>query len=73
MESGNSITPVEKGFFGKHPSLKIREFIHYLILRFGLIFALNMQSTILYFWVYNITGDKLSLGLVGLAEVIPAV
>lgn len=32
-----------------------------------------MQSTIIYFWVYQITQDKLKLGLVGLAEVIPAV
>ncbi len=62
-----------KGFFAKNPSLKVREFKSYLTLRFGLIFALNMQSTIIYFWVYHITNDKLALGLVGLAEVIPAI
>lgn len=61
------------GFFYKNPSLKIKEFQAYLTARFGLIFALNMQSTILYYWVYHITNDKLSLGLVGLAEVIPAI
>lgn len=61
------------GFFYKNPSLKIKEFKAYLSARFGLIFALNMQSTILYYWVYHITNDKLSLGLVGLAEVIPAI
>ncbi len=60
------------GFFYKNPSLKIKEFQAYLTTRLGLIFALNMQSTILYYWVYHITNDKLSLGLVGLAEVIPA-
>nr|WP_298224002.1 MFS transporter [Flavobacterium sp.] len=32
-----------------------------------------MQSTIIYFWIYQLTNDKLSLGLVGLAEVIPAI
>ncbi|PZR23102.1 MAG: MFS transporter [Flavobacterium psychrophilum] len=32
-----------------------------------------MQITIIYYWVYHITNDKLSLGLVGLAEVIPAI
>jgi len=32
-----------------------------------------MQSTIIYFWIFQITNDKLSLGLVGLAEVIPAI
>ncbi len=60
-------------FFKKNPALLHREFVYYLMVRFGVIFALNMQSTIIYFWVYNITGDKLKLGLVGLAEVIPAV
>ncbi len=64
---------MEKGFFGKNPSLKIKEFRSYLSIRFGLIFALNMQSTIIYYWVYHITNDKLALGFVGLAEVIPAI
>ncbi len=61
------------GFFYKNPSLKIKEFRSYLTLRLGIIFSLNMQSTILYFWIYQLTNDKLSLGLVGLAEVIPAI
>ncbi len=61
------------GFFYKNPALKIKEFIAFLSTRFGLIFALNMQSTILYYWVYHITNSKLSLGFVGLAEVIPAI
>ena len=73
METENPISLEPKGFFKKNPSLKIREFINYLTIRFGLIFALNMQSTIIYFWVYQITNDKLSLGLVGLAEVVPAI
>lgn len=72
METENKI-PQPTGFFGKNPSLRIREFNTYLSLRFGLIFALNMQSTIVYYWVYHITNDKLALGLVGLSEVIPAI
>jgi len=62
-----------KGFFAKNPVLKVKEFLPFLTVRFGLIFALNMQSTIIYYWVYNITNDKLALGFVGLAEVIPAI
>ena len=73
MESENAQSNSPTGFFGKHPSLKIKEFQSYLILRLGIIFALNMQSTTIYFWVYQMTNDKLSLGLVGLAEVIPAI
>jgi len=61
------------GFFYKNPSLTIKEFKAFLLTRFGLLFALNMQSTILYYWVYHITNSKLSLGYVGLAEVIPAI
>lgn len=61
------------GFFGKNPVLKLREFQSFLSVRFGLIFALNMQITIIYYWVYHITNDKLALGFVGLAEVIPAI
>jgi MFS family permease len=61
------------GFFGKNPALKIKEFQSFLSIRFGLIFALNMQITIVYYWVYLITRDKLALGFVGLAEVIPAI
>src|SRR5690606_35955639 len=55
------------------PVLKVPEFRYYLLLRFALIFSLNMQSTTIYFWIYQLTEDKLKLGLVGLAEVIPAV
>ncbi|QYJ67213.1 MFS transporter [Flavobacterium litorale] len=61
------------GFFEKNPALKIREFLSFLSVRFGLIFALNMQITIIFYWVYQLTEDKLALGYVGLAEVIPAV
>ncbi len=73
METENPIPIPPTGFFGKNPSLKIREFRSYLTLRFGIIFALNMQSTIIYYWVYHMTNDKLALGFVGLAEVIPAI
>ncbi len=73
MEKENPSSITNSGFFYKNPSLKIREFRAFLMTRLGIIFALNMQSTILYFWVYQITNNKLSLGFVGLAEVIPAI
>lgn len=60
-------------FIEKNPALGFKEFKLYLSIRFGLIFALNMQSTIVYYWVYHLTNDKLALGMVGLAEVIPAI
>jgi len=39
--------------------------------RFLLNFAIQMQSVIVGWQIYEITGDPLSLGLVGLAEAIP--
>ena len=65
--------PEKSGFFKKNPALLIKEFRSFLCIRFGLIFALNMQITIVYYWVYHITSDKLALGFVGLSEVIPAI
>lgn len=73
MNNNTPLSPSPKGFFAKNPSLRIKEFQSYLLLRLGIIFALNMQSTIIYYWVFHITNNKLSLGLVGLAEVIPAI
>ncbi|WP_294819595.1 MFS transporter [uncultured Flavobacterium sp.] len=64
---------MKNGFRAKNPSLSITEFRYFLSIRFGLIFSLNMQSTIVFYWIYHITNDKLALGLVGLAEVIPAI
>lgn len=72
MDEGSN-SPEKSGFFKKNPALLIKEFRSFLIIRFGLIFALNMQITIIYYWVYHITKDKLALGFVGLAEVIPAI
>lgn len=63
----------ESSFFKKNPVLKIREFRSFMTIRFGLIFALNMQITIIFYWIYHITQDKLALGFVGLSEVIPAI
>lgn len=61
-------------FLAKNPSLQIKEFRHYLIIRFGLIFALAMQFTIVSYWVYHLTNQsKMALGFVGLAEVVPVI
>lgn len=56
-----------------YASLRIPEFNYYLIIRFATIFALTMQFTIIEWKVYELSRDPFSLGLIGLAEVIPAV
>jgi MFS family permease len=48
-------------------------FRRFFTYRFGLIMALNMQTTIISYMLYQITHDELSLGILGLAEVIPAI
>jgi MFS family permease len=60
-------------FLLKNKVLKYPQFRNYLILRLSLILALNMQMTIISYMVYKLTHDQLSLGMIGLAEVIPAV
>jgi MFS family permease len=61
-------------FLKKNRTLLIKEFKYYLAIRFGLIFALSIQFTVLTYWVYHLSGrSTLALGYVGLAEVIPVV
>jgi MFS family permease len=55
-----------------YASLRIREFNFYLIIRFAVVFALTMQFTIIEWKVYALSHDPFTLGLIGLAEVIPA-
>ncbi|WP_417428193.1 MFS transporter [Halpernia sp.] len=49
------------------------EFRHLLSGRFFIIFAFRMLATLLGWWVYQLTKDPLSIGLIGLSEVVPAV
>ncbi len=64
----------------RNKALRFPLFRKYLLARFSIILALNMQSTIISYFVYKLTynplthkGDALVLGLMGLWEVIPAV
>ncbi len=60
-------------FLLKNKALNYPLFRNYLLLRFAIIMALNMQATILSYYVYKLTHDKLALGMLGLWEVIPAI
>lgn len=55
-----------------YASLRFREFQFFLVIRFALIFALAMQFSIIEWKVYMLTRDPLNLGLIGLAEFVPA-
>ena len=56
-----------------YSALRFREFNIFLIIRFILVFSWSMQFIIVEWLVWEITEDPLSLGLIGLMEVVPAV
>lgn len=54
-------------------TLKNTEFRNLITGRFFVILAFKMTATLLGWWVYDLTNDPFSIGLIGLSEVIPAV
>ena len=56
-----------------YSALRFREFNIFLIVRFILVFSWSMQFIIVEWLVWEITKNPLSLGLIGLMEVVPAV
>ena len=56
-----------------YAALRYREFRIFLLLRFAFVFARTMQFIVIEWEVYKLTKDPLSLGMIGLMEVIPAV
>lgn len=56
-----------------YAALRFREFNFFLWVRFALTFAWSMQFVVIEWEVYSLTKDALSLGMLGLMEVIPAV
>lgn len=55
-----------------YAALRIKEFNIFLMVRFVLVFAWSMQFIVIEWEVYSLTKDPLSLGLIGLMEIIPA-
>lgn len=57
--------------YDPYASLRIKDFLFFLTTRFFLTLAIQMQSVIVGWQVYQITKNVLDLGLIGLAEAIP--
>ncbi|NCP59367.1 MAG: MFS transporter [Flavobacteriales bacterium] len=55
-----------------YAALRIKEFNVFLLLRFVLVFGWSMQFIVIEWEVYSLTKDPLSLGIIGLMEIIPA-
>ncbi|WP_036693246.1 MFS transporter [Pedobacter glucosidilyticus] len=54
-------------------ALKFPEFRYFLGMRFFFTIGYQIQAVVLGWYVYNLTKDPLSLGLIGLAEAIPSI
>ena len=54
-------------------AIKILQYRRLLTGRFCFTMALRMLGTLVGWWLYELTGDPLAMGLIGLAEVIPAI
>ncbi|MDA9761082.1 MFS transporter [Flavobacteriaceae bacterium] len=55
-----------------YAALRFKEFNVFLLLRFMLVFAWSMQFIVIEWQVYSLTKDPLSLGIIGLMEIVPA-
>jgi MFS family permease len=58
---------------GSFDAVKIPEFRSLVMGRFCFVMALRMMTTLLGWWIYNLTNAPFAIGLIGLSEVVPAV
>ncbi len=56
-----------------YASLQIRDFRLFIFARLCITLAIQIQGTVVGWQVYELTKDPLSLGLIGLAEAVPAI
>jgi MFS family permease len=56
-----------------YAALRFKEFNIFLLLRFVMVFGWSMQFIVIEWEVYSLTKSALSLGIVGLMEVVPAI
>src|ERR1700759_1225629 len=54
-------------------ALRIPQFRSLVTARFIFIMGLRMMSTVVGWWIYNLTNAPIAIGIVGLSEFIPAV
>jgi MFS family permease len=63
----------DRPYFSSLDAMRIPEFRSLVIGRFIFIMGLRMMSTLVGWWIYNLTNAPLAIGIVGLSEFIPAV
>jgi len=68
-EADSPLIPKKDPFAALH----YKDFRRYLGMRFFFTFAYQMQTTVLGFYIYQITHSKVAIAFIGLSEAIPAV
>ena len=58
---------------GPYAALKVPDFRRFISARFCITLAIQIQSVVVAWQVYDLTHDPLSLGFIGLAEAIPSI
>lgn len=56
-----------------YAALRFPEFRAFLTMRFFLTFGYQIQAVVIGWYIYHLTKDPLSLGMIGLSEAIPAI
>ena len=69
MPDSSPVTQITNDPYG---SVRIPEFRNLMLGRFTFIMSLRMMATLVGWWVYELTRDPFAIGLVGLAEFVPA-
>ena len=67
----NGDTPVLRG--DTYAAMRIPNFRNYIVALFTLTLGIQIQGTVVGWQIYDLTRDPLALGLVGLAEAVPAI
>ena len=69
MDDNSSVKQITNDSFA---AVRIPEFKNLMLGRFTFIMSLRMMSTLVGWWIYELTNDPLAIGLVGLSEFLPA-
>lgn len=69
MDEQESVSQITNDPFA---AIRLPEYRNLVVGRFFFIMALRMMSTLVGWWIYELTNDPFAIGLIGLSEVIPA-
>lgn len=72
-DSQNTTDPIPPVSFGPYAALKVPDYRRFLAMRMFTTLSIQIMSVSVGYFVYDLTGDPLMLGFIGLTEAIPAI